>query len=131
MTRTKLEIVKAHLRAIETGDTETVINAFAAGAIQTEWPNRLESKGDQRSIERMAVDFERGKKILAAQSYEILHHAEAGDYLIMEVLWRGELAVEIGSLPVGAQMVAHCAIAFEFKNGKITAQRNYDCFEPF
>jgi ketosteroid isomerase-like protein len=28
-------------------------------------------------------------------------------------------------------MVAHSAIAFTFDNGKITSQRNYDCFDAF
>lgn len=131
MTGSKLEIIRAYLRAIETGDTEAVVASFAPGAVVIEWPNRLKSQGGRRSVDKLAPDFEQGKAMLSSQSYDILHHAEAGNYLIMEVLWRGVLAMDLGSLPAGSEMAAHCAFAFEFENDRIIAQRNYDCFEPF
>ncbi len=49
----------------------------------------------------------------------------------LEVLWTGTLAVALGTLPVGGQMRAHFAMFLEFRDGKIVAQRNYDCFEPW
>ena len=44
---------------------------------------------------------------------------------------RNSLAVPLGSIPVGGEMKAHFAHFYEFKDGKIFKQRNYDCFEPF
>lgn len=35
-----------------------------------------------------------------------------------------------GRLAAGAEMRAHFAMFFEFRNGLIYKQRNYDCFEP-
>jgi len=35
------------------------------------------------------------------------------------------------SLPAGGTMRAHVAIFLEFRNGKIVAQRHYDCYEPW
>ncbi|MCB0631806.1 MAG: hypothetical protein R2824_20670 [Saprospiraceae bacterium] len=37
----------------------------------------------------------------------------------------------VGNLSAGEDMVAYFAQFFEFKDGKIYRQRNYDCFEPF
>ena len=31
----------------------------------------------------------------------------------------------------GASMKAHFAMFFEFREGRIALQRNYDCFEPW
>ena len=52
-----------------------------------------------------------------------------GDNLALEVLWTGKLAVALGSLSAGSEMRAHSAIFFEFKDGRIVGQRNYDGFE--
>jgi hypothetical protein len=51
--------------------------------------------------------------------------------LSIEVLWTGILALPFGSLSVGSQKRAHSAMFFQFKDGKIVSQRNYDCFEPW
>ena len=49
----------------------------------------------------------------------------------IEVLWTGTLAMSFGNLSAGSKMRAHSAMFFEFKDGKIASQRNYDCFEPW
>ncbi|MBV9480089.1 MAG: hypothetical protein JO249_04970 [Acidobacteria bacterium] len=49
----------------------------------------------------------------------------------LEVLWVGKLAVSFGTLAAGSEMRAHSAMFFEFKEGKIVSQRNYDCFESW
>lgn len=69
--------------------------------------------------------------MLSAQQYEIQSAIESETAVVLEVLWTGTLAVEIGSLPIGGQMRAHFAVFLEFLDGKIVAQRNYDCFEPW
>jgi ketosteroid isomerase-like protein len=37
----------------------------------------------------------------------------------------------LGTLAEGAEMKAHFAMFFEFREGKIRLQRNYDCFEAW
>jgi len=51
--------------------------------------------------------------------------------LVLEVTWRGRLAVPVGSLKPGDEMRARFAVIFEFRDGRIFRQRNYDCFDPF
>jgi hypothetical protein len=41
------------------------------------------------------------------------------------------LLVPLATLQAGATMNAHFAMFFEFENGRIRVQRNYDCFEPW
>jgi hypothetical protein len=54
-----------------------------------------------------------------------------GNEVIIEAIWTGVLSIPVGKLAVGSEMKAYFAQFFEFKNGKITKQRNYDCFENF
>ena len=56
---------------------------------------------------------------------------DEGNFVIMEVLWTGKLAIAVGTLPEGGEMKAHFAVFLEFGGGKIVAQRNYDCFEAW
>jgi ketosteroid isomerase-like protein len=49
----------------------------------------------------------------------------------MEVLWTGTLAVPGGSPATGGTMRVHFALFMDFRDGKIAAQRNYDCFDPW
>jgi ketosteroid isomerase-like protein len=74
---------------------------------------------------------ELGKREISKQSFEIHNALVDGDRVAMEVLWQGRLANPAGDLPVGGEMRAHFAIFLEFRDGKIVAQRSYECFEPF
>ena len=79
----------------------------------------------------MAEAFEKGRKLLSSQSYELKSFVAEGDRLAIEVLWAGTLALAFGNLAAGSQMRAHSAMFFQFKDGKIISQRNYDCFEAW
>jgi ketosteroid isomerase-like protein len=123
--------VQAYLSAIERGDREALVALLHPAAEQIELPNRLKAKGDRRTLEAMARDFERGKTILRRQSYEIVAILRQDSNVAVRVLWRGELAIPLGSLKAGDAMTAHSAIFFEFEDGLIRRQFNYDCFEAF
>ena len=51
--------------------------------------------------------------------------------MALEVLWSGLLAVPVDSLPADTEMRAHISIWLEFRDGKISRQHNYDCFDPW
>lgn len=36
-----------------------------------------------------------------------------------------------GSQPAGGEMRAHFGVFLDVRDGRIAAQRNHDCFEPF
>src|SRR5215467_11165416 len=128
---TNSEKVAHYLRSIENGDFAYIADLFSPDAVFEQLPNRIYPNGITSGVSRMAEAFEKGRKLLSSQSYELKSCVAEGDRLAIEVLWAGTLALAFGNLAVGSQMRAHSAIFFQFKDGKIIGQRNYDCFEPW
>jgi len=126
-----LEKVELYLRSIEKGDFASIAGLFSPDAVVEQLPNRIYPNGIKSGVSKMAEAFENGRKLLSSQNYEITSFVADGDKLSIEVIWTGTLAVAFGNLPVGSQMRAYSAMFFQFENGKIRSQRNYDCFEPW
>jgi ketosteroid isomerase-like protein len=68
---------------------------------------------------------------MSRQIYKIKQEIAVGDRAALEVEWVGTLGVPFESIPAGGQMKAFFAVFLEFREGKITRQRNYDCFEAW
>ena len=123
--------VRRYLQAIEGGATGAALaEFFAPDVVQEEFPNRLVIQGARRDLAAILEAAERGQKVISAQRYEIRNEVAQGNFVALEVLWTGTLAVPFGSLAVGDNMRAHFAVFIELRDGKIVAQRNYDCFDP-
>jgi ketosteroid isomerase-like protein len=73
----------------------------------------------------------RGQDVLREQRYQVEHAFADGNVVVLEVLWVGTLAIDRGPILAGQELRAHFAVVLELQGGRITAQRNYDCFEPF
>lgn len=129
---TNLEAARQYLVAISQGATgDALAQFFTPDVTQEEFPNRVSPEGKRRKLTAILEGAERGQKVLSAQRFEIRSAVATGDRVILEVLWVGTLAIPFGSIPIGGDMRAHCAMFLEFRDGKIAAQRNYDCFEPW
>lgn len=127
-----LELARQYLAAIEgMGDCKELAGFFSPDVVQDEFPNRLVPTGAKRNLTAILDGCERGKMVLSAQHYEVKTAMASEDTVVMEVVWTGTMAVEVGALPVGGEMKAHFALFLEFQDGKIVSQRNYDCFEPW
>lgn len=126
-----LEKIQHYLKCIEQGEFAYIADLFSPDATVEQLPNRIYPKGLKSGVSRMADAFDQGKKLLSSQNYEITSFIADGDRLSIEVRWTGTLAMAFGSLPIGSQMRADCAMFFVFKDGKIISQRNYDCFQPW
>jgi ketosteroid isomerase-like protein len=127
-----LEIAREYLRAIEQGATgDALARFFAPDVVHQEFPNRLSPNGRRNGLAGMLEGAERGQKILAKQHYEIQHEVADGNRVALEVIWTGTMAVAAGTLAAGQEMRAHFAVFLQFRDGKIFAQRNYDCFDPW
>jgi ketosteroid isomerase-like protein len=129
---TNLEAARQYLAAISQGATGNALaRFFTPDVVQEELPNRVSSEGKRRKLAAILEGAERGQKVLSAQRFEIRSAIATGDRVILEVLWVGTLAIPFGTIPAGGEMRAHSAMFLEFRDGKIAAQRNYDCFEPW
>ena len=124
------DTVRTYLSAVESGTLGTLLRKiFTEDVRQVELPNRLNPSGQQSDLAGMLQRSEQGRKILVSQHYEILSEIAQESRVAIEALWTGILAVPVGALPPGSEMRAHLAMFFEFRNGRIASQRNYDCFE--
>ncbi len=128
---TNLEKARRYLKAIEQADANYVLSLFSPDAVIEQLPNRIYPKGLRASVSQLPEAFEKGRKIFASQTYEITNQAVTGDLVALEVLWTGKLAIPFGTLTVGSEMRTHSAFFIEFRDGRIVAQRNYDCFDPW
>jgi ketosteroid isomerase-like protein len=127
-----LNRVREYLAALERGDSgESLRGFFADDVEQIELPNRLNPKGQQSDLAGMLARSEQGKKVLRGQRYELVSAIAQGERVAAEAIWTGVLAIPLGTLAEGAEMKAHFAMFFEFQEGKIRLQRNYDCFEAW
>lgn len=126
-----LDKARRYLKAIEDGDAADVLRLFSPDAVLEQLPNRIYPQGLRSSVSQVPEAFEKGRKIFSRQTYEITNEVETGNIVAVEFLWTGTLAIPFGTLTAGSQMRCHSAMFLEFRDGKIVAQRNYDCFDPW
>jgi ketosteroid isomerase-like protein len=127
---TNLDRVKSMLRALETRDG-TAMSHYAKDVVQREFPNRLVPDGITRDLAALRAGSEAGKQAVVEERYEVVSGIEQGDEVALEVVWTARLNVAIGKLTPGDTMRAHFGVFLTFRDGLITSQRNYDCFDPF
>ena len=126
-----LKSIRHYLTAIEGGTFTDIENLFTSDVIVEQLPNRIYPHGLRADRLHMSETFAKGRTLLSSQAYEIKNAIAEGNVVSVEVLWTGTLAIAFGSLSAGTQMRCHSAMFFEFRDGKIASQRNYDCFEPW
>ena len=127
-----LALVRRYLAAVASGTTGDTLAAFyAPEVVQEEFPNRLMANGARRDLPAILDAAVRGQAVMSAQTFELLNAVAEGDQVAAEIQWTGTLAIPFGALPAGGQMRARFAQFFELRAGRIVAQRNYDCFDPW
>ncbi|AWI26122.1 nuclear transport factor 2 family protein [Flavobacterium pallidum] len=123
--------VVAFLRMMSERRSEDAFETFYhRDAEQVEYPNLVTKNVAIRTLGDLKAGSERGRKIMSKEDYEIKKLYSFDDTVILEAVWKGTLSIALGKLGPGDQMTAYFAQFFEFKEGKIFRQRNYDCFEP-
>lgn len=98
---------------------------------QTEYPNWLTAQLTVSDRETMFKRMPNGAKLLASQSYEMKRAYEVENTVITEVVWTAVVGADVGPFKTGQALRAYFCCVFDFKDGLIYRQRNYDCFERF
>lgn len=125
-----IDLAVRYHRAVSDGATGPALAAFLApGFVHHELPNALVPGGAVNGLTGVLAAAERGRSVLAEQTFDVLNAVAAGDHVALEVVWTGTLAVPYGDLPAGHVLRAHIATFLEIRDGRIAAQRNYDCYE--
>jgi len=127
-----IAIIEAYFAEIEQGiSAESFSKYYTDDALQIDFPNLMVPNGLMQAVSELQYSTTKSKGVLSSQKVKILRYFEVGNTLIVEASWTGTLALPIGQIPIGGQMKASFARFYEFENGKIRRQRNYDCFDPF
>jgi hypothetical protein len=129
--RSGADTVRAYIAAVEAFDEAAVLPLLADGIEFIEQPNRLKPGGARRDFAAMRSGLVQGRQILRRQSYAIGNLIDGGNRIAVEARWEGELAIPLGTLKPGDCMGAHICMVFTLRDGLITSQTNYDCYEPF
>lgn len=131
-SKINLKLAIDFIRAIEAGAHGDDLDQFYHQDIEhIEYPNALAPLITKRNLGKLKEASERGRQVINQQSYDVKKSCHTGNIVILEVRWTGTLAIPLGKLKAGDKMEAYFAQFFEFKDGKIYRQRNYDCFLPF
>jgi ketosteroid isomerase-like protein len=132
MENENLQVALNLFKAIEEKrNSEVLAEFYHPDVVQEEFPNRITPHGARRRLPDLMESFDRGKVLMSKQVYEVKKATANGDTVLLELFWRGELAIAFGTLQAGDELHAHIATVLEFFEGKIISQRNYDCFEPW
>jgi len=125
-----IERAKAFVQAVAAQPHWAEIEPYYAPNVsQEEFPNRLLPKGAVRNLEALRDARAKGRKVIKAQTIEIVNAVSSGQCVVLEAIWTGTLAVDFGAVKPGDQLRARFAQIFEFKDGLNWRQRNYDRFE--
>lgn len=125
-------LIRAYLASLAANEPASALSRFFnADAIQVEFPNKLNPVGRRSDLPTIRRRMELGKTILARQTYSLRAMVAQGDAVAVEAEWTGVLATPVAGLEAGATMKAWFAMFFEFREGRIQVQRNYDCFEAW
>ncbi len=125
-----VEHATRYLQAVASGAT-SFAEFLHPEVMFEELPNRVVPRGARSDLIAMQAAAERGQKLLRSQRYDVLSAVAEGERVVLEVAWEGILSVAFSSLKPGDALRARCAMVFEFRDDRIVAQRNYDCYEPF
>ncbi|MFJ7044777.1 nuclear transport factor 2 family protein [Streptomyces sp. NPDC101112] len=121
--------VRYHQAVSRFAPDEELAAFFHPDAVHTQLPNALFPDGTVRTLPDLIAASRQGRSMLADQHFEVINAVVSGAQVALEVTWSGTLAVPVGDLAAGQVLRAHIATFLEFRDGRITAQRNYDCYE--
>ncbi|RIV27774.1 nuclear transport factor 2 family protein [Fibrisoma montanum] len=111
--------------------TDELIPFYHPDIEQIEFPNAITRTTAIRNLDDLKAASERGQQVMQKEEYKVTRSYVFDNTVIIEAIWTGTLAIPLGSIPIGGQMQANFAQFYDFKDGLIIRQRNYDCFQPF
>jgi ketosteroid isomerase-like protein len=124
------ELARAYLHAIETRAGREVLEELLDPDLTIEvLPNRLDPRGSRRSRDEALAGMERGRALLREEHYEVHSALESQGRAALEFVWTGVLALSLGPLEAGSTLRCRSSMHVETRDGRIVAQRNYDCFD--
>lgn len=128
----QLAIVKKYFQLVEnfSVDKTAYEQLLHPGISQVAFPNLVTREIRKRGFSDLLAGVAAGKQILKYQRFSIVKSFATENALVVEATWTGETSVKLGAVAADTQLKAYICSVFEFRDGKIHQQRNYDCYEP-
>jgi hypothetical protein len=124
-------LVRELITAITENEPADVISTYwHPEAEQVEFPSLMRPQGHSRKLAEMLEGYRAGAGLLLRQEYDVENVVDDGEQVAVQLRWTATTAVDAGTLPAGTELVAHVAIFYQFRDGKILRQSSYDCYEP-
>ena len=122
--------IRAYLKALEDSATGDALREFfTPDATQLEYPNLFNPQGGENDLEAILQRAEHARVLMTSQTFEVVSEMAQGAHVVLEVVWTGTLALDLGKYKSGTVLRAHLGIFFDMADGLIKTQRNYNCFE--
>lgn len=127
------QMILNYLKFVESvpDDIERISEYISESIIQTEYPNQLNKKGQVSDYSDTLRRLKAAKGIIYDQKYNVRNYMETEDQAVVESLWEGKIVADMGPFKKDQLLTANFCMFFTIENGKIVAQRNYDCFQEF
>jgi ketosteroid isomerase-like protein len=109
---------------------EALLELLDPGVRVTEHPNAHNPRGMVRDRDAVVAGFLAGKRLLAAQAFDVHELAVDGDRVAVRATWRGTIGAAAGPFPAGAELVAHIAAWLTVDGGRVREHETFDCYEP-
>ena len=127
-----ITLIREYLSALELCESAQALTRFFTPDVrQIELPNMLNPSGGESDLITLLQRVEQGRRVVGRQKYTVRNVLAQGNQVAVEAHWTGVLSIPFGTFAAGATMTAYFAMFFEFENGRIRLQRNYDCFQPW
>jgi ketosteroid isomerase-like protein len=124
-------VVRRYLDVVFGAGTRDELDALLHPELRfVEHPNLVNPRGTERDKATMLETFDRGRALLARQSFEVAELVVRDTDVVVRGTWTGAVAAAAGGLPAGAELRAHIAMFVEVEDGLVRRQTNYDCYEP-
>ena len=124
-------LIRDLLRTIAGNEPAEVVAAhWHPDGEQVELPSLMRPQGHTRELPELLEAYRAGSGFLRRQQYDVENVVDDGDQLAVQLRWTATTAIDADTLPAGTELVAHVAIFYRFRDGKILRQSSYDCYEP-
>ena len=127
-----VDLLRRYLTALSAGaGPDQLKHFFVPDVVQEEYPNRITPNGAVRDLQALMEARTRGLALLAVEHYELTNAVAHGEQVAAEMTWTGTVRNAVGPFVPGQTLAARLGVFFEFRDGRIARQRNYDCINPW
>ncbi len=119
----------AYLAAVDAFDPDAAAQHLAPDVVQTEFPHIMTPARKERGLEGVLTGVREAGYFLQSQRTGVTTMLARDDEVAVEAVWAGVLKGELGPLKAGETLRVYAAHFFTFRDGKIAAQRTYNCIE--